>query len=186
MFAPLCRLRLPCLPLSLSAPSLFRGGVGESLRGSHAERYGSSGAFEIHGRLWGQRCFFFRFQWSRQHSCRPARSGEALRLRQSSAEITRKPARLLHQVEPPPRSLARSPSACECVRGPPLSRSLGHFSHQFMTAKQTICAKQNSIIKAFVVLVPSGLARGLTEGQEGRGLGAGTVGKALDFMGKTL
>lgn len=31
----------------------------------------------------------------------------------------------------------------------------GHFSHQFMTAKQTICAKQNSIIKAFVVLVPS-------------------------------
>jgi len=27
-----------------------------------------------------------------------------------------------------------------------------------MTAKQTICAKQNSIIKAFVVLVPSGLA----------------------------
>lgn len=40
-----------------------------------------------------------------------------------------------------------------------------------MTAKQTICAKQNSIIKAFVVLVPSGLAS-LLERRRGNGGGA--------------
>jgi len=50
-----------------------------------------------------------------------------------------------------------------------------------MTAKQTICAKQNSIIKAFVVLVPSGLAswKG-AEGGEGRG--TKTVGET-QFLG---
>jgi len=127
-----------------------------------------------------------------QHSRRLFRTLFALRLRQSSAAIVQldfqKPALLQSGAT---SSLTRSPalSGLFCVsvwRGLSLSaslfRSLGHFSHQFMTAKQTICAKQNSIIKAFVVLVPSGLAswKG-AEGGEGRG--TKTVGETQYFGG---
>lgn len=83
---------------------------------------------------------------------------------------------LVHIWRSRSHSLTRSGSL-RSLRG----AAFGHFSHQFMTAKQTICAKQNSIIKAFVVLVPNLLL------PEGASMGRSRIGKwAVSRMGTVV